>query len=1054
MLRIIHISDLHINYNQINNFEIYFIEALKKDLKKFDKENEINIIVFTGDIIDQGGLSFQDISKGFEYFKDRVIKNLSEELQLPNDRFFFVPGNHDIDRNADEKFEEEGLYSYLDDEYKIEEFINKDKTNGINRITKFKEFERNFYLESDLDKRLSNFQSNFITKIGDLNIGITCFNSAWRCYDSNKDKGRILIGEKQVTDSLKFIEKCDIKIALVHHSLDWLANFDMKCCEPIIMSGYNLLMSGHVHESSNWSKTDMYGNIFISTAPSNCTWNLRSDSRIYSNGYTIIDIDLDKDKIICRSRRYNHAKRMFDPNTDAGDDFGIKEYSLPTSEEKEKSNERYDICNKIINIHKEEINDHLLSSNIQINVPKTIEDLYVEPIIKENNEVRVDKNKEKIVKLEELYNSDQNYIVFGEKESGKTLLLDKLIVDLCSKVKKINKIPIYINFKDINNRRIEQIINRYLGIGIREVNALIRDHKIVLLIDNLSYKNNRQINKLIEFIEKNNVQVIATSNTNLNNKIDLELFSYSLFSKFKIVFLELFGSKQIKELASKWFINDLEYNNPEKVKKIVNTLYELRLPRTPLAISMFLWIMGQQENTKPKNYAAMLQNFIEKLFEKTSDSDVYSQDFDYTNKIMLLTDIAYEMYKNNSDNYCMSLVDLNKFIQDNLIAKKFDFDYQEVLNDFIIRGIINIEKVNGISFARFRYNCFFTYMLMNKMDCDQNFFDFVIKKENYLNFVHEIDYFTALKRTRADILIVIFERLQEMFSEKLEIIKELPFGYDSLHKDEGVLLVELIDDNFLNTINTKPTKEDLEDIIDNVNDTKLEKATSKKDISKKHDKLTDFEQMGSLLYLAEKVLKNTEEITINNLKYRSYVNVIRCSMFYNKIFSDMLGEELEKNFENNENIDLGKLQNKFAPTINQMTLYSIMGTNKLKTVIKEKIEEDIKNTEISDYEKFISVFLYADMQGENALNYIKEFINSIKHQYFKDMIFTKLMYYYVFECRNKESEKLYMDIISSFMKKTSKHNASKEKNVISIFDKGKFIDNLKKLKKEALAAND
>jgi Predicted NTPase (NACHT family) len=1051
MLRIIHLSDLHINKSQQDNFESYCIPALIKDLTYYNSKDKIDLIVFSGDIIDKGGSEFDSLIDGLNYFKNSLIAKLSESLELSPNNIFFAPGNHDIDRDADESFVDLGLITHLNSEDAIDEFIKRNRTSGIDRIIDFKNFEKEFYKDYTFEKELTNFQSTFITNIKGLNVGISCFNTAWRCYDSNTDKGKLLLGEKQITDSKKLIDKCHVKLAISHHFFDYLVPFDSKYCEPAIKNTYDLLMLGHVHEGSNSLQTDMYGNIFITTAPSNWTSNLRSDSRDYANGYSIIDYDLDNEKVIIHSRRYNHKKRGYDPNTDIGDNFGIKEYNIPTPEEKKNSKYRQDLCNKLFQMHKEDMNQHLLSYSNQIDAPKDIEELFVNPRLRDRKNLDVSNPNDKIITINEIYETDKNFIILGQKESGKTLLLDKLVIEYIKAINRLNKIPIYINYNDIGNKRIEQMINNYLGIGIKDVKTLLETHKLVLLIDDLTYTNSRKLSTLIDFIEKNNVQVIVCSNTTLQGYIDPELFSYKLFTEFTIVFLEPFNSRQIKELAQKWFYNDKEYEKPGKVKKIVNTLISLNLPRTPLAISMFLWILNQQNNNKPKNYAAMLQNFIEKLFEKTSVIDVFSQDFDYTNKLILLTEIAYEMYNKNEDNYRMQYIELINFIHDYLIKKKFEFNCREVLDDFIFRGILVTEFVDNIQYVFFRYNCFFSYMLMNKMDIDPDFLEFTLFEDNYLKFVQEIDYFTALKRTRSDILINIFGKLNDVYSEKLIKLENENFDFDSINSNlDDTLLVDTIDPDMIGNIDTKPTDSQVNEIMDTINDNAFEEIASDKqvNIKVKSDETTDLQRMDRVLFLASKLLKNTEETTVNNLKYDSYVQIVKCFMYYYKEYFEYIRIHGKVNADN---FDFSEIYIKFAPIITQVTLYYTMGTSKLKTVIREKITNDMIDPNVSDYERFVSIFLYADMQENDFLKYVTQFMKTLKHRYIKDMILVKLMFYYIFYSKNKESDKLYVNKIAELLKDSCK-TSKQGNNMVSKFDKNITMNNLKKLKEDTLTS--
>ena len=66
----------------------------------------------------------------------------------------------------------------------------------------------------------------------------------------------------------------------------------------------------------------------------------------------------------------------------------------------------------------------------------------------------------------------------------------------------------------------------------------------------------------------------------------------------------------------KYMLHLKDLNTPQKLDKLLDILMALNLPRSPLAISMFLWIIEFQENYKPVNHATMLENFIERLFQK------------------------------------------------------------------------------------------------------------------------------------------------------------------------------------------------------------------------------------------------------------------------------------------------------------------------------------------------------------------------------------------------------------------------------------------------------
>lgn len=202
-MRIVHLSDIHLNNDKIKDFKRHTIKPLLRDLAKHNSAKKIDLIFVTGDLIDKGGKSFNNIEDAFNQFIDKVIEPIKSELNIDNDRFYFVPGNHDINKKADSKNIEEGLTINLESITKINEFIDEKNNNendmeGIKRILPYKKFEENFYIDDLRKKNISKFQSSYIIEIDGKKVGINCFNTAWRCYNSKTDKEKILLGERQV----------------------------------------------------------------------------------------------------------------------------------------------------------------------------------------------------------------------------------------------------------------------------------------------------------------------------------------------------------------------------------------------------------------------------------------------------------------------------------------------------------------------------------------------------------------------------------------------------------------------------------------------------------------------------------------------------------------------------------------------------------------------------------------------------------------------------------------------------------------------------------------
>ena len=94
MLRIIHLSDFHLNKNNVSDWNSYVKDALFKLLK--DKI-DINTTFFicTGDLVDKGGKDYSSIEDAFNEFKKQVITPICDFFSLPYEHFIITPGNHD-----------------------------------------------------------------------------------------------------------------------------------------------------------------------------------------------------------------------------------------------------------------------------------------------------------------------------------------------------------------------------------------------------------------------------------------------------------------------------------------------------------------------------------------------------------------------------------------------------------------------------------------------------------------------------------------------------------------------------------------------------------------------------------------------------------------------------------------------------------------------------------------------------------------------------------------------------------------------------------------------
>jgi hypothetical protein len=203
--------------------------------------------------------------------------------------------------------------------------------------------------------------------------------------------------------------------------------------------------------------------------------------------------------------------------------------------------------------------------------------------------------------------------------------------------------------------------------------------------------------------------------------------------------------------------------------------------------------------------------------------------------------------------------------------------------------------------------------------------------------------------------------------------------------------------------------------------------------------------------LAAKVLKNTEETKVEDLKSSSFEDIIKkCSMTFSSIYKlllmDYLAKDNEKSEEKREKL---AMQNRFLPIMHQLEVLHLLGTVKMSIVVKESIEQKLNNENVSDYEKFITVFLYADIKEEGYLKYIAQLIKNTKRTYINDMLLFKVVSYYYLRSKNKDTDTQLENLLGEIKVKSRKsHRKSYGKS-----EKAKFIEDFRR-KRRVLTEDD
>lgn len=327
-LRILHFSDFHLNNEKLAEAQ-HIIKYMQKCLDDICKSKKIDLILFSGDILDKGGASFESITNGLSTFVDVVIKPITETIGLPMYRFIFSPGNHDIDRNADSRRMEKDLESGIETWEDIITKLSKadDLSDFTKRITQYKEFEKKHYSAfTDIEYKSFPLLSTFKLQANGLTVGISSLNSVWRCgFD---DENKVVIGLNQISEHTDHLQGCDLKIAITHYPVDMLKVCERDQAAVLIAKEFDLLCTGHAHSELIKYECLEEGATFLNVkSAGNLSDNIYEKNSRYKNAFQIIDFNSESGFCVSKYHQPNSQEFLLDNN------FGCKKFGFPSHHE-------------------------------------------------------------------------------------------------------------------------------------------------------------------------------------------------------------------------------------------------------------------------------------------------------------------------------------------------------------------------------------------------------------------------------------------------------------------------------------------------------------------------------------------------------------------------------------------------------------------------------------------------------------------------------------------------------------------------------------------------
>lgn len=305
LIRVLHLSDLHADTGRLAD-QRRIMQAVIEDIKRQISERPIDLIVFSGDLTWSGG------DAEFALAQELLLDPLETHTGCSREQIVLVPGNHDVNRALIDEYAEigwaqvtqarDGAIGLMEDKQAFE--------RATVRLAGWRRFVESYYRDADVAQvtQVTSLANTHSLVIRGITVGVAALDSAWRASGA-QDKGRLLIGERQLLPALEAIEGVDMPLVAVHHPLDWLAPFDLDATRAEFASRGVMVLCGHEHLSEPMSVNTAGGQVVYSRAGS------LFSSLGYTNGYSLVDV-------APRDRESNFVLRTWWPDRREWDEGG------------------------------------------------------------------------------------------------------------------------------------------------------------------------------------------------------------------------------------------------------------------------------------------------------------------------------------------------------------------------------------------------------------------------------------------------------------------------------------------------------------------------------------------------------------------------------------------------------------------------------------------------------------------------------------------------------------------------------------------------------------
>lgn len=290
----LHLSDFHFRSDRDRFSQEVSCEAVLRDIpSRLSNGFPLQFVVVTGDIAFSGQANEYELASDF-------FESLMQNLGLDAGRVCIVPGNHDVDRNL-QPYMYDGVRSSITNQQAVDGFLGRrsEINQLMERQSAFRDFRDRLLAGFPMENTEDGLACVRLLDLDGFRVCILELNSAW-LSGPNDRAGSLLIGERQIIKALELAEnqRPHLLLALAHHPLDWLTEFDRLSCNNRLVRPLDIFHSGHLHRHQALVMLASGSQCLHSSAGSS------HETRHYRNAYNLLEYDVGM--AICKIRQFEY----------------------------------------------------------------------------------------------------------------------------------------------------------------------------------------------------------------------------------------------------------------------------------------------------------------------------------------------------------------------------------------------------------------------------------------------------------------------------------------------------------------------------------------------------------------------------------------------------------------------------------------------------------------------------------------------------------------------------------------------------------------------------